>query len=178
MEETEREKKENHVSHDIKTLLSWSAPGRPFVRKSRDFYLSILLIGILLDIILFLFSQYIAMLAVVSLVFLSFVLSTVPPKNFHYKITSEGIKIEDYFYIWRELYDFYFKKIDGEDILFVRTQDLLPGELKISLGSNSRDHVRKVLISYLPFREVVRQTFVEKSADWLTRNFPLEHKTR
>lgn len=158
---------------DIKTLMAWSAPGRPFRRKSKDFYLSVILITGFIEIMLFLFSQYMAMLAVAALAFLSMVLSSIPPKNFHYKITTEGIKIEDYFYIWRELYDFYFKRIDGVDTLMIRSQDVIPGILRIQLGDVSADHVRKILIHYLPFREVVRQTFVEKVADWLGRTFPL-----
>ena len=114
------------------------------------------------------------MLVLVALTFLSLVLSSVPPHNFHYKITTEGIKVEDYFYIWSELYDFYFKVIDGVDVLIVRTQAFLPGELKISLGEVPRDHVRRVLVRYLPYREYVHPTFMEKSADWLSHNFPLE----
>jgi len=171
----------HHESHDrashdfdVRTHLSWSAPGRPFTKKGRQFYLSVILILLLFEVILFLFSQYELMLVLVALTFLSLVLSSVPPHNFHYKITTEGIKVEDYFYIWSELYDFYFKRIDNMEALIVRTESLLPGELKISLGDITRDHVRKILVRYLPYREYVHPTFMEKSADWLSHNFPLE----
>ncbi len=163
-----------HDQFDIKTLLSWSAPGRPFRKKGRQFYLSMALVVLLLEVILFLFSQYELMLVLVALAFLSTVLSSIPPHNFHYKVTTEGVKVEDYFYIWSELYDFYFKKIDGVDVLIMRTQAFLPGELKISLGDIHRDHIRKLLVQYLPYREYVHPTFMEKSADWLSHNFPLE----
>ena len=159
---------------DIRTLLSWSAPGRPFRKKGRQFYSSVLLLLVFFEVILFLFSQYELMIVLLALAFLSVALSIVPPHDFHYKITSEGIKMEDVFYIWSELYDFYFKKIDQVDILIVRTQSVLPGELQISLGNLSRDHIRKVLVPYLPYREFVKPTFMEKSADWLSSNFPLE----
>jgi hypothetical protein len=163
----------NH-DFDVRTFLSWSAPGRPFSKKGRQFYLSVALILLLFEVILFLFSQYELMLVLVALTFLSVALSSVAPHNFHYKITTEGIKVEDYFYIWSELYDFYFIMIDGTDVLIARTQSFLPGELKISLGDVPRDHARKVLVRYLPYREYVKPTFMEKSADWLTKNFPLE----
>ena len=164
----------NEHDFDIRTLLSWSAPGRPFRPKTKQFFLSISLLVFFLEVILFLFGQYELMVVLIALAFLSVVLSTVPPHNFHYKISTEGIKVEDYFYIWSELYDFYFKTIEGQDILIVRTQDFLPGELKISLGDVSREHARKVLVAYLPYREYVKPTFMEKSADWLSENFPLE----
>jgi hypothetical protein len=163
-----------HHDFDIKTLLSWSAPGRPFKKKTRQFFLSVILLLLFFEVILFLFSQYELMVVLLTLTFLSIALSIVPPHDFHYKITTEGIKVEDYFYIWSELYDFYFKKIEGQEVLIIRTQDLLPGELKISLGGNSRDHLRRVLVAYLPYREYVKPTFMEKSAEWLSHNFPLE----
>ena len=159
---------------DVRTLVSWSAPGRPFKKKGRQFFLSVTLILLFFEVILFLFSQYQLMIVLLALTFLSVALSIVPPHDFHYKITTEGIKVEDYFYIWSELYDFYFKRVDGADILVIRTQTLLPGELKISLGTLTRDHLRRVLVAYLPYREFVKPTFMEKSADWLSTNFPLE----
>ncbi len=165
---------QNKHDFDVRTMVSWSAPGRPFRKKSRQFYLSVLLILMFFLVILFLFSQYELMVVLLALTFLSFALSVVPPHDFHYKITTEGIKVEDYFYIWSELYDFYFKRIDGADILILRTQVMFPGELKISLGNLTRDHLRKILVRYLPYREFVQPTFMEKSAEWLTRNFPLE----
>lgn len=163
--------------HDVKTLLSWSAPGRPFKKRGKEFYISIILLVALFEIILFLFAQYELMLAVGALAFVSIILHTVTPKDFHYKITTEGIRVEDHFYIWSELYDFYFKTIDGMDVLIIRTEALIPGELKISLGNVVSDHVRKVLVRFLPYREVVKPSFMEKSADWLSRNFPLDKRS-
>lgn len=159
---------------DVRTLLSWTAPGRPFRKKKREFYLSVLLIFFLIELIVFLFAQYQLMLAVAAVTFLSIVLSTVPPKDFHYRVSTEGVKVEDHFYIWGELYDFYFKKIDGVDTLIIRTEALIPGELRITLGNISKEHARQVLINFLPYREVVSQTFMEKSGEWLSKNFPLE----
>lgn len=160
--------------HFIRTLLSWHAPGRPFKKRSKQFYLTAALIAFLIEIILFLFSQYMLMLVVLSLLFVSFAFAFVPPKNFHYRVSTEGIMLEDHFYIWRELYDFYFTKRNGIDILNVRTKSIFPGILTITLGGMSRDHVRDLLARYLPFREYVKPTFIEKSGDWLSRNFPLE----
>src|SRR3989344_4848736 len=82
---------------DIKTLISWSEPGRPFRKKQREFYLSVVLIVLFFEVILFLFSQYELMVVLIALAFLSVALSAIPPHNFHYKITTEGIKVEDYF---------------------------------------------------------------------------------
>ncbi len=164
----------DHQYNDIKTLISWSAPGRPFKKKKKEFYLNGLLIVILLNIILFIFSQYLLMFVVITLYFFSASLAYVPPQNFHFRISNQGIKIEDHFYIWDELYDFYFKKIHGVEVLIVRVESLIPFELKMPLGDVPKDHMRRILVNFLPFREVVRSTFLERSGEWLARNFPLE----
>ena len=167
---------ETHDSspHEVKTLLSWSAPGRPFRKRTKQYYLTTILITLLVEIILFLFGEYVLMLVVISLVFVAFALATVPPRNFQYRISSEGITIEDHFFLWQELYDFYFKKGEGTEVLHVRTHAFIPGELTITLGDINKDHIKSVLLPYLPYREVIRPTFMEKSGDWLSRNFPLE----
>ncbi len=164
--------------HEVKTLLEWSAPGRPFRRKSKEYYLTSILIMLLVEIILFLFSQYLLMLVVASLVFLAFVLNIVPPSNFRYRISTEGLTIEDHFFLWQELYDFYFKKREGVDVLHIRTHSYLPGELTLTLGNIDRNKIKSALLPYLPYREYIKPTFMEKSADWLTRNFPLEKSSR
>lgn len=160
--------------NEVKTFLAWSAPARPFRRKGRQFFASVGLLVIFVEIILFLFYEYALMATALALAFLAVALSSVPPRNFHYKISNQGLMIEDYFYIWDELYDFYFKKIDGMMTLIVHTQAFLPGELKISLGDLPVEQVKKIVIPFLPYREVVRPTFMEKSSEWLARNFPLE----
>ena len=85
------------VSHDdsIRTLLSWNAPGRPYSKKGREFYASVFLLVLLISIILFLFHEYVLMLTVFALAFLSLALASVPPRNFHYRISTQGVKIEE-----------------------------------------------------------------------------------
>ncbi len=162
------------LHHETKTLLSWSAYGRPYVRRGKQFYLTATLLAILICIILFLFHQYLFIFLVGSFLFVAFAFAYTPPKNYHYKISSEGILIEKKFYLWEELYDFYFMKKNGEEILYVRTESFYPGALVIPLGELPKDQVKQAIINYLPYREYVEPTFMDKSGDWLVKNFPLE----
>ena len=164
------------ISHpnEVRTILEWTAPGRPFRKRGKQYYLTSLLIMLLVEVILFLFSQYLLMLVVLSFVFVAFALAAVAPSDFRYRISSEGITVEDHFFLWQELYDFYFKKREGIDVIHIRTHSFIPGELTITLGTTDREHVKSALLPYLPYREVIRPTFMEKSADWLTKNFPLD----
>lgn len=162
--------------HELRTLVSWSAPGRPFQKRSKEYFMNLLVIMLLIQIILFLFSQYMLMVLVAALVFLTYALGTVAPHDFHFKITTEGIMVEDHFFLWQELYDFYFKKIHGEEVLLIRTKAYLPGELTIVLGQMHKEHIQSLLLPYIPYREYVRPTFMEKSGEWLEKNFPLDKR--
>lgn len=159
---------------EVKTLLSWTGPSRPFSKKGKEYFINITLIVLAVNVILFLFSQYLLMLVVVALAFLAYAMATVPPHDYHYKITTEGILVEDYFFLWQELYDFYFRRQDKVDVLHVSTKTLYPPELVLVLGEMHIDHVKSILLPYLPFREYIKPTFVEKSGMWLEKNFPLD----
>src|SRR3990167_10491582 len=130
-------------TNTVKTLLSWKAPGRPFRKRGKQFYINSLLIMLLVEIILFLFSQYLLMLVVLSLVFVAFALASVPPHDFHYRISTQGITIEDHFFLWQELYDFYFKRIEGIEVLHIRTHSFIPGELTLTLVDIDKEHVKR-----------------------------------
>lgn len=159
---------------DVVTLLSWHAPGRPFQIRGKQYYLNIVTIAFFVMVVLFLFSQYMLMLVVGSLVFLSFTLAFVPPRNFHYRLSTEGVTIEDHFFLWQELYDFYFKTRYNETILHIRTKAFFPGELTLTLGEMHKEHVKAILLQYLPYREVVKPTSLEKAGSWLENTFPLD----
>lgn len=160
--------------HDVETFLSWEAPGRPFAHRSKEYFINAFLIMMALEIILFLFSQYLLMLVVFSLVFLSFSMASIPPRKFIYKISTEGIQIEKHFFLWEELYDFYIFKTHGQDTIYVGTKLFFPGELTIMPGDVPIEEIKRVLLYFLPFREHVEPTFLEKAGLWLERNFPLE----
>ena len=156
------------------TLLEWESPGRPFKKRTKQYYLTALLITLLVETILFLFSEYLLMFVAASLLFVTFALASVPPKTFKYRISTQGIQIEDRFFIWQEFYDFYFLKREDTETLHIRTEAFFPGELVLTFNAENKEKIKKALIDYIPFREYVKLTFMERSADWLARNFPLE----
>lgn len=169
---------EQQYQNEVHTFLAWEAPGRPFKKRGREFFINGFLIMMAVQIILFLFSEYILMMVVFSLVFLAFALSSVPPRHFHYKISSQGVLIDKSFFIWEELYDFYLFKHHGQETIHITTKAYFPGELTLTLGDLDSEDIKEILLHYLPFREHVEPTWLEKAGDWLDRNFPLERSAR
>ena len=175
------EKEQNNVAEffqpypDVSTILSWHAPGRPFKKHSKEYFINGLLILTAVEIMAFLvFHDLFLSSAIFSVAFLWLALSIAPPHVFYYKITSEGVRIENNFFIWDELYDFYFTKHHGIDVIKIETNAYIPGELTLVLGDITTQHIKEALLPFLPFREYVHPTFTQKASDWLAKNFPLE----
>ena len=63
------------------------------------------------------------------------------------------------------------------DVLIVSTKSYLPGELTIVLGEMQPDQVKNILLPYLPFREFVKPSFIERASEWVSKTFPLEKRT-
>jgi hypothetical protein len=161
-------------SREVKTLLSWHAPGRPFRERNREYFINMTIIMMVFVVLAFLFKEFMLIPVVISLGFLAYALATVPPHDFHYRFSTEGITVEDHFYLWQELYDFYFKRQEHQTVLHIRTKALFPGAITMTLGEMSQEHVKSVLLPYLPYREHVELTFTEKAGEWLGRTFPLD----
>lgn len=169
---------EQSYPHEVKTLLAWHAASRPHRKRAREFYVNSLLIIIALEVILVLFKEYMLMLVILSVAFVTYALSVTEPDPLYCRISTEGIAIDDHYYLWQELYDFYFKHRSGQDVLHIRTKAYLPGELILVLGEVSKEHIQQVLLAFLPYREVVHRTFTEKAGEWVVESFPLERPHR
>lgn len=165
-----------HTSHEVKTLLSWKAKARPHRRRSREFYLMVMFVTLCVIIIVFLFKEWVLMLTILSIAFLGLVLAIIEPHEVEHRVTTQGVITGEYTYLYKELYDFWFDERDGNKILYLRTYAFFPGVLSLLLGDTDEGKIRDILVKYIPYREVMPKTFMDKASNWLTKNFPLESK--
>jgi hypothetical protein len=171
----------NHVVHEelddddpLKIFLTWRAPARPFRAKDRSYYTTIAIIVVLLCLILLLAQQLLLIAAVLSLTFVAYVLSFIPPEDMDYKISNQGITIGEHFYIWHDLDSFWFDTKEGHKILKIYTYLTFPTLLILPLGDVDVEVVRKIISRYIIFLEVAPKSTMDKWADILERHFPLE----
>jgi hypothetical protein len=135
-----------------KELLSWESGARPFKRRDRDTYVTIIAVAALFGIILFIIQGIMPVLLIVSLLFLFYILSTVEPERVTYKITDSGIQINEKLTHWGELTRFWFTHRLDHTMLIMETT-FLPGRLEIIIDSESKDKIKKVLKDYIPNEE-------------------------
>jgi len=169
-----KDHEEKNDLHEVKTLLTWKALGRPYKKRKREFYLMIVFITICFCVIFYLFKEWMLMLTTISVAFLSIVLYSIPPHEVEHKITTQGVITGDHAYLYKELYDFWFDEKDGNKVLYIRTYAFIPGVLSLLLGDTDEKTVQNTLVKHIPYRELVEKTFMDKASNWLAKNFPLE----
>jgi len=162
-------------AEEIKTLLSWEAPSRPFRKKDRSYYTTIAILAILLILIAFLMREFLLIGVILSFAFVAYVLAFVPPHNIKYKISTQGITIGEDFYFWHFLDAFWLKEKDGSKILHIQTRLRFPAQLMLVLQDKDEEKVKKLVARFLPFVEVPYKSWMEKWSESLQKHFPLEN---
>jgi len=157
----------------LKTLLTWTAPERPFKKRDREFFTTIGAIVFLLAVILLFLKEWLLITVIIALVFVSYIMATVEPRKVEHKITNRGITTGGRTYRWEELGRFWFSERWGKKILHVESLLRFPGRLILILGENEQDQVEKTLSQYLSYEEP-EKTWVDNASEWLSRRVPLE----
>lgn len=151
-------------------LFSWTAMSRPFKRRGREFYVTLFAIVGLVGLILFIAEGAMPVVLLIALVFLFYVLSTVPPEEIQYKITNKGIRVADKRTDWGLMGRFWFTRRFDSDLLIIETF-ALPGRMEIVIRSEDEETIRKSLSAYLP-EEEVKPSGLEKVTAWVSGKLP------
>ncbi|MFZ5932740.1 MAG: hypothetical protein ACOYT7_01535 [Patescibacteria group bacterium] len=153
-----------------KDLIIWTAPARPFKRRDREFYITVIAIAGIVGLILFLVEGFMPVILIVSLVFLFYVMNTVPPENIEYKVTNKGVKVAGKRTDWINLNRFWFsRRFDNELLVF--ESFTLPGRLELVVESKDKEELRKAITPYLP-EEEVSPSYLDKAANWFSAKMP------
>lgn len=152
--------------------LSWSSPSRLFKKRDMEFYKTVGAIVFLLTIILVFASEFVLVLAMLSIVFLVYVLSTVPPETVDHRVTNLGIESAGHYYRWEELLEFWFDQQWGQTLLILTP--LFGTRIVILLGTQNKEKVKELLTKHVPFREQPEKTWMDNASAWLSSKIPLE----
>jgi hypothetical protein len=153
-----------------KTLFSWTAAARPFKKRDRDFWITIIAIVAISGLILFLVEGFMPVILIISIVFLFYILNTVEPENIEYKITNKGVKVAEKMNNWDTLNRFWFTKRFNSDLLVFESYTL-GGRLELVINSKDKGSIKKELSKYLVEEEVSPSGF-DKATNWFSQKLP------
>ncbi|MBI1863687.1 hypothetical protein HYS03_00540 [Candidatus Woesebacteria bacterium] len=154
-----------------KDLLVWETSERPFKRRNRDFYITVIAMAGIVGLVLFLVEGWAPVILIVSLVFLFYVMSTIEPGNVRYKITNKGVTVGNQKTTpFSNFGRFWFTRRFDSDLLVFETFSF-PGRLEIVIDPTVKDEALKVLSKYLTHEEVPPSS-LDKAANWFSKKLP------
>lgn len=157
----------------LKVLFAWKAAVRPFKKRNKEYWTTVFAILFLLVLILFFVKEWFLIAAIISLAFVYYVLSTVPPEEIEYRITNKGVAFEDKSYDWEYLWRFWFSNKYDQRLLNIDTRLNLPGRLLFVIKKEDEKQIKEILEKYL-LNEEAPLTFFDKASAWLAKKVPLD----
>ncbi|MDD4785070.1 MAG: hypothetical protein PHH12_01255 [Candidatus Shapirobacteria bacterium] len=164
-------------TNEEKILFEWEAPERSFKKRDKDFWITAIAILILFSVVLIFIKEFFLVVALVSILFLYYVLSTVPPRMVKNKITNRGIKLEEANYDWRILLRFWFKKSLNSELLEFETNLRIPRQISLVINENDKEKIKEIVLKKLPLIES-SPNFVDKLTKKMGNMLPLEKREK
>lgn len=155
-------------------LLSWKSPSHPFKKRNKMFYQTVAAITLLCILIVFFLHEFLLIGVILSIAFVVYVISTVPPVEVEHKITPLGFENAGRLFRWMELYAFWFDERWGEKLLVIQTRLPFFPQVRVVINKNFQEKVKEIVGKHLLFLEKPPRTFVDRASDWLSKNIPLE----
>ncbi len=162
----------------VRELLTWKAPARPHMVRGRSFYTTVATLIILLSCIALFFQEWLLIGAMIAFGFLVYVLNFIAPSDIVYRLSTQGVTIGDHFYHWDELDSFWFEKKGDQNLMYLLTHFRFPGMLILVLGEDNQEQVKRTAALYLPFREIVPKSQMDKWSDALQKYFAIENPSK
>lgn len=155
-----------------RVVLEWKAPNRPYKKRDRRYYMTVGTIVFLICLILFFAGQFLPIAVVISVAFLSYVLSAVPPVIVTHQLTNFGLRVDNELYYWVEMNRFWLTKKYGQPVLNLEI-DRFPWRLHVMLGDMPEDKMAEMFRVVL-IQEQPPLSQYEKAAAWIQKMIPLD----
>lgn len=155
-------------------LLSWKSPSHPFKKRNKVFYQTVTALTFLLVVIVFFLHEFMLIGVILSISFVVYVISTVPPVEVEHKITPVGFDNAGRLFHWIELYSFWFEEKWGSKMLVISTRLPFPAQIRAVLGDVTEEKVKEVVGKYLLYLEKPPKSWTDSFSDWLNQKIPLE----
>ncbi|MEK7528110.1 MAG: hypothetical protein AAB574_03805 [Patescibacteria group bacterium] len=160
-----------------RVLFEWMAPERAFQRRDRDFWITAIAILVLVAVILIFIKEFFLIIALGSILFLFYVLSTVPPENIKNKLTNRGVYFGEARYEWMVLRRFWFKKSLSSQLLAIETNLRFPRQIMLVINSEDQEKIKEIVVKRIPMLEE-SPTFVDRLTKRVAQFLPLEDRKK
>lgn len=161
--------------NEEKVLFEWTAPERAYQERDKDFWITAIAILILVSVILIFIKEFFLIMALGAVLFLYYVLATVPPGEITHKITNRGIYFGEVHYPWDFLEKFWFKKSLSMATINFGTRIKFPRVVMMVINEKNQEKIKDIVVKRIPLLEDP-PTFVDRMTKWFADRLPLEDR--
>lgn len=163
------------VNEIEETWYEWEAPERSFKNRGRDFWITAIAILVLVSVILIFIKEFFLIVALGSLLFLYYVLATIPPENIKIRISNKAVYFGEARYEWDLLENFWFAKSLDSETVNLGTWLRFPRVISLVINSKDKDKIKNLISKKIPFVKN-SPSVVDKITRWAAERLPLEDK--
>ncbi len=154
-------------------IFSWTAPIRPYVKRSKRTLRFYLALTFLLSLLVAFFGDMILLLPLWTLLFIFYVFTVTQPSEITHKINQFGVDTAGTNLRWETLDHFFFSKRFGYNILTLVTHPPYPYHAYLVLPTEeTKKEVTKILAEHIVYQEEPKKTFTDKLIDWFSKLVP------
>ena len=169
-------KDEFRDTSEERVLWEWTAAERAFKKRDRDYWITAIAILVLVSVILIFIKEFFLIVALVSLLFLYYVMSAVPPGEAKYKITNRGVYMGESPYYWNILEKFWFSNSLGFEMINFGTVLRFPRAITLVIRPEDKEKLKELIKKRIPLVEN-SPNFMDKLTRWFGERLPLENRT-
>ena len=166
---------ENNDLYEEKVLFEWEAPERAYQKKGKDFWVTSVAILILVSVILIFINEFFLIMALISVLFVYYALSSVPPGMVKNKLTNRAVYFGELRYEWNGLQNFWFKKSLSNQTINFDTMLRFPRMVSLVIDPQDQEKLKEIVVKRIPLLEN-SPTFVDKLTKWFADRLPLEDR--
>lgn len=167
--------KDYHAPTNPQILYSWTAPARPYIKRSNRVMRFYIALALVISLIVFFFGDKILLLPIWTILFLFYVFTVTPPSQLTHKITQFGVESAGTTLRWAELDHYFFSKRFGYEILTLVTHGLYPYYAYLVLpDEETKKNAMALLSEHIIYQEDPKKTTTDKLVDWFSRLVPNE----
>ena len=161
--------------NEEKVLFEWEAAERSYQKRNKDFWVTAIAILILVSVILIFIKEFFLIMALISVLFLYYALSSVPPGKVKSKLTNRGIYFGELRYEWNVLNKFWFKKSMSSDTINFGTDLRFPRMVTIVINPKDIEKLKEIVVKRIPLLDT-SPTFIDRLTQWFASRLPLEDR--
>lgn len=160
------------------TLFTWSAPLRPFKKRSTTLLRFFLAVALLISAVVFFFGDLVTVVPVWALLFLFYIFAITPPPTIENRITVFGVETAGVMLRWDALSHYYFDERLGYRLVVLVTHGPYYAHSYLVVpDEETRKKVSAILNQHLMCLTNPPKTFTDKIIRFLYGLIPEEKST-